>query len=189
MRAPDPPRDAASAAEAIAAALDARGCEFALGGAIALGYWGDPRGTVDVDLTIFVPKDKPQECVRILQEAGFDAPAEPAIRSLEENGFCPVRWGGLRVDVFLPTIPFYGEARARRRRVRLGNREVPVWSAEVLAVFKMMFFRLKDVADVDRILRVQGERFDRTWVRERLVEIYGERDPRVARWDELAAAK
>jgi hypothetical protein len=44
--------DPAQVAQAIAAALEAAGCDYALGGAIALGFWAEPRGTVDVDVTI-----------------------------------------------------------------------------------------------------------------------------------------
>ncbi len=48
-----------------------------------------------------------------------------------------------------------------------------------------MFFRRKDVADVEQILRARANEFEHLWVRERLVEIYGERDPRLSQWDEL----
>lgn len=51
-----------------------------------------------------------------------------------------------------------------------------------------MFFRRKDVADVEAIIRVQGKSLDRNWIRQQLVAMYGERDPRIAQWDELAAA-
>ena len=61
-----------------------------------------------------------------------------------------------------------------------------VWDAESLAVFKMMFFRRKDLADVEQILRTQGAQFDRLWVREQLAGMYGAGDPRLAAWDELA---
>ncbi len=55
---------------------------------------------------------------------------------------------------------------------------------EELAVFKMLFFRPKDVLDVKRMLEVQGARFDRGFVRDALVEMLGD-DPRIAKWDEL----
>jgi hypothetical protein len=55
-----------------------------------------------------------------------------------------------------------------------------------LTVFKMMFFRRKDLADVEQILRAQGASLDRVWVREQLAEIYGAGDPRLAAWDDLA---
>jgi hypothetical protein len=57
-------KDPAQVAQAIAAALDAAGCDYALGGAIALGFWAEPRGTVDVDVTIFVPPQQPTAGVR-----------------------------------------------------------------------------------------------------------------------------
>jgi hypothetical protein len=49
----------------------------------------------------------------------------------------------------LPNVDFYKTARRRRKRVDLGNQEVVVWDAESLAVFKMMFFRRKDLAGVE----------------------------------------
>jgi hypothetical protein len=47
------PTDAFQVAGQIAAALDRCGEDYALGGAIALAYWAVPRGTLDVDLTVF----------------------------------------------------------------------------------------------------------------------------------------
>ena len=47
------PINAAEVAKRLAELLDARKQEYALGGAIALGYWGVLRGTVDVDVTSF----------------------------------------------------------------------------------------------------------------------------------------
>ncbi len=85
----------------------------------------------------------------------------------------------------MPLIPFYEEARKRRRAVELGDRRVMVWDAETLCVFKMMLFRLKDLADVEEMLRVQGDRLDREWVLGQIQSIYGPRDPRTARWKEL----
>ena len=51
------------------------------------------------------------------------APAIPA-------GYCQVEYGGGRVDVFLPLIPFYEKARNRRRTVEFGDQSVLVWDAE-----------------------------------------------------------
>lgn len=49
----------------------------------------------------------------------------------------------------------------------------------------MMFFRRKDLADVEQILRTQGSTIDHAWVRNQLVTLYGERDPRLPAWDEI----
>lgn len=180
-----PPVDAAAVAGQLAEQLALRHQEYALGGAIALGYWSVPRGTVDVDLTLYVPPEKPSDCVWLLQEIGCDLSATQSLQSLREDGFCRVTYAGMRVDVFLPIVPFYEAARARRKCVELGHKPLMIWDAETLTVFKMMFFRRKDVADVEQILRTQGAQLDRTWVRNQLADMYGARDPRLAAWEDL----
>ena len=80
-----------------------------------------------------------------------------------------------------------GELGTRRGARSLGGKPLLVWSAEVVAVLKIVFFRGRDLVDVEKMLRFQGPHFDRDWVRERLVEIFGPRDPRIPAWDELVA--
>ena len=178
------PVNAAAVARQLAEQLELRRQEYALGGAIALGYWGTPRGTVDVDLTVYLPADKPSDCIWLLQDIGCELSAAEAVQSLRENGFCRASYAGMRVDVFLPTVPFYEAARVRRKRAALAGQPVMIWDAESLTVFKMMFFRRKDLADVEQILRTQ-DTLDRAWVRSQLAEMYGGGDPRLAAWDDL----
>ena len=177
--------NAAAVARQLAEQLHARGQEYALGGAIALGYWGVPRGTVDVDVTLYMPPEQPSESIWLLQDIGCKFSPTKAAESLREHGFCRVTFAGMDVDVFLPMLPFYEAARTRRKWVELGGQSVMVWDAESLAVFKMMFFRRKDLADIEQILRAQGTQFDRLWVREQLAGMYGPRDPRLSGWDDL----
>jgi hypothetical protein len=68
----------------------------------------------------------------------------------------------------------------------MAGRATWVHSAEVLAVFKMLFFRAKDLVDVERMLMVQGVAFDREFVRAALVDLLDE-DERIERWDEICA--
>jgi hypothetical protein len=167
-------------------ALDAVHVDYALGGAIALAFAGEPRATVDVDVTLFLPASNPDDCLAVLDQIGCSYERDEAVQFLTEHGYCRTMRDGVRVDVFLPTIPFYEAARQRRVQVLLRGHDVQVWSPEVLAVFKMMFFRRKDLADVERIIHIQGQ-LDRVWVRGQLVEIFGARDPRIPAWDELVA--
>ena len=171
----------------LAAALDQRKTAYALGGAIALGYWAEPRGTMDVDLTLFLPPEKPSECIWVLQDIGCDVPVAESVRLLQDHGFCRVTYRGLRVDVFFPTIPFYEIAKMRRRQVPLRENQIMVWDAETLAVFKMMFFREKDLLDLKQVLLKQGVAFDSQWVHNQLVDICGARDTRTVRWDEIVS--
>lgn len=183
MSAPEPNDTLAIAAE-LAGELAAQGQEYALGGALALGFWAAPRGTLDVDVTLFMPANQPGNCVWLLQDLGCLLDSAAALTSLREHGFCRVQYRGIHLDVFLPSIPFYEAAKNRRRQVRIGVQAVDIWDAETLTVFKMMFFRRKDVADIEQMLRAVPN-FDMAWVREQLVELYGVRDPRIVQWDEL----
>lgn len=178
--------DAAAVCCQLASQLDARGQEYAIGGAIAFGFWGAPRGTLDVDLTLYLPPEKPSHCIWFLQDLGCDLDSGAALESFREHGFCRVIHSGVQVDVFLPSFEFYEVARSRRKRVQLGDQAISIWDAETLVVFKMMFFRRKDLADVEQVLRAQGTSLDRQWIRSQLEGIYGARDPRLAQWDDLS---
>ena len=111
------PLNAATVARRLAEELRSHGQEYALGGAIALGYWGEPRGTVDVNITLFLPPGG-LPMFWLLQGIGCEFAAANAAESLREHGFCRVTFAGTDVDVFLPLVPFYEAARPRRRWTR-----------------------------------------------------------------------
>ncbi len=172
-------------AQRLARDIEAAGIEYGIGGAIALGYWAQPRGTLDVDITIYLPANQPTGCVRLLQSLGCEVNSQAAIDSLSEHGFCQVEFGQRRVDVFLPVIEFYEQARLRRQQVMLAGQDLKIWDAATLCVFKMMFFRRKDLADVEQILRVQGKAIEQDWVLQQLIDLYGQHDPRISQWKSL----
>lgn len=169
----------------LAMRLDEADVDYAFGGAIALAFAGEPRATIDVDITLFVDPPEPVACVNVLHQIGCAFRRPAALESLGEHGYCRVDFAGMPLDVFLPTIPFLAEARHRRIRVRLSGQPCSVYDPASLVVLKMMFYRKKDLADVQQILRVQGPALDRVWVREQLVSIFGRHDPRITAWDDL----
>jgi hypothetical protein len=146
-----------------------------------------PLDPGEVDITLFMPKDKPAALTWELQEIGCHVSVTRATQSLREHGHCSVSFAGTRVDVFIPTTDFYDKMKARRRRMHLGQDLVAVVDAECLAVLKMMFFREQDLLDIKQILRAQRDQFDRAWVREQIAEQFGSRDLRITRWDELTS--
>ncbi|HVV82471.1 MAG TPA: hypothetical protein VHE35_05300 [Kofleriaceae bacterium] len=180
------PADAAEAGLRIARALDDAALDYALGGALALGAHGVPRGTLDVDVNVFTPDEALPAVIGALTSVGISIDEAAATGRARNEGMFIGDWAGMRIDVFVPSIPFSAEA--GRTRVRLVDPEgVGVWflSAEALAVFKLLFFRPKDLADLERLVAVRGAAFDRGYVRRWIVEMMGEDDPRVVAWDEL----
>ena len=167
--------------------LDAFGVDGAVGGALAVGLWSEPRSTIDVDITLFLDPKYPEKCVSLLTAIGCEFHRDKATDLLREFGYCKVSWRDCIVDIFLPTNPFLLLAKHRRSSLMFRGREVRFWNAEVMAVLKMMFYREKDYFDLEKLIRAQGTKLDRTWVRQRLTEICGELDPRINTWDELCA--
>ena len=165
-------------------ALEAARIPYAIGGAIALATWSEPRATKDIDLTLFVDEHVPDAAFDALEAAGLVVSRDAARREARNRGLFVLRSPtGHRVDVFVPSIPFYSVAEQRRRRVRLADRDTYVLDPESLAVFKLLFFRPKYLIDIARMLEIRP--VDATVVRDALIETVGEDDILVVRWDEL----
>lgn len=182
------PADAAEAGLRIAHALESEGLPYALGGALALGAHGVPRGTLDVDVNVFVRDDEVPRVTRCLRGLGVELDEPAALAQARRDGIMIGRWAGMRIDVFVPSIPFSEEA--GRTRVQLSDGEgESIWflSAEALSVFKLLYFRPKDLVDLERLLAVQGAALDRAYVRFWMVDMMGDQDERVAAWDDLDA--
>ncbi len=180
---------ACSIARRLADVLETHDIPYAIGGALALGYYTEPRGTVDVDINIFVtPPDAIDALLRTLGEIGFQVERpETVVRTATEDGQFRGRIDGVRVDVFVPAIDYYASLQQRRRRVPFGGGNVWVLGAEDLAVLKLMFFRPKDVADLHALARDYGERLDAEAVRAQVVALVGDDDTRVDEWDRIVA--
>ncbi len=180
-------RDPADAGQRIADALEHAGLPYAIGGALALAVAGVPRGTADVDVNVFVEDDGIGDAIAALCGLGIEIDEAAARARARRDGMFVGRWDGMRIDVFLPSIPFAHEARRTRVRVT-DDTGWSGWflSAEALTVFKLLFFRGKDLVDLERLVAVRSE-LDHAYVRGWIVDMMGEQDPRVVRWDELVA--
>ena len=180
------PDDAAQAGLLIAHALQAAGFSHALGGALALGAHGVPRGTLDVDVNVFVPEAEVPRVIDCLQGLGVAIDKPGALARAGRDGMFVGSWSGMRIDVFVPSIPFSAEAANKRVLLTSVDGE-SAWflAAESLAVFKLMFFRPKDLADLERLVAIQGSALDRGYVRTWIADMMGDQDERVRAWDDL----
>lgn len=182
-----PPRSAAEAAQAIADRLEGAGHPYAIGGALALAVAGVPRGTADVDLNVFVDGPAVAAVARLLLDMGMVLDVAASVAEAERDGMFAARWDGMRIDVFVPSIPFSVEAGRTRVRVTADGWSGWFLAPEAIAVFKLLFFRGKDVVDLERLVAVRGSDLDHAYVRRWIVDMMGEGDERVARWDDLVA--
>jgi hypothetical protein len=156
--------------------LDEAQIPHAFGGAFAL-LWctGDPRGTVDIDVNIFVP---PSEVQRVLDALPDDiVPTDDAVAQLTGTGQCRVLFDRHPVDIFLDTTPFHDDLRLHVQHHQLADTNLPFLGCNDLAVFKAFFERRKDWADIEAMLR--AGRIDVPYVVGLLSEYLGPDDHRV----------
>lgn len=84
-------------------------------------------------------------------------------------------------------VKWTASPRAGARPSEVTSRCACTGCASTSSCRKFLFFRTKDILDVERLVAFGGESFDRDYVRQRLVDLVGDSDERVTRWDRLIA--
>lgn len=177
--------DIAEAARKVGVTLEKAGIEYAIGGALALGIHGALRATRDVDVNVFCEPARLSDALAALANAGVRVNEATAVREAATEGWFTGWLDVVRIDVFVPSIDFSWEA--ARRRVQRPFAGTVLWflSAESLCVFKLLFFRTKDLADLEQLVLTTP--LDRAWVKETIASMMGSDDPRVAAWDRITS--
>jgi hypothetical protein len=162
---------------AVCESLDRAAVPWALGGALALAYaTNEPRGTRDIDVNVFVgPADARAVFAAMPVGVVFtDADVDEA-RTRDQ---VRLWWDTTPIDVFFASDLFHFEVAGRCRTVPFEGRRIKVLAAEDLAVFKALFDRTKDWADIEAM--IESNAVDLQLAAERLGGLLGD-DPRVAR--------
>jgi hypothetical protein len=127
--------------------------EHAFGGAIALAYCTEePRGTRDLDVNIFVAPERAREALAALPASVVVSEAN--LTMAEQEGQVRVWWGQeTPIDVFLDIHDFHRDVERGVRWVAFEDRTIPVLGCLALAVFKALFDRTKDWADIEEMIK------------------------------------
>ena len=164
-------------------ALSRRRIPHAFGGAIALAYWTlEPRGTRDIDVNVFVAAGEAERVLRALPD-GVDRP-EGTAEAIARDGQIRLWWDDTPLDLFFDYVPVHEEAARNRRTVPFEGTRIPVLGPVELAVFKVMFDRTRDWADVEAM--AAAGTLDVDAVKTTLGALIGDHDERFARLDEAA---
>lgn len=137
-------------------ALYTAGLRHAVGGALALAiHVREPRATVDIDLNVFADPQHPEPLLDCLPVAIERHPS--AVEDLRHTGQTRLWWRGdaldTPIDLFLPQHPEFHQLVAERAEpMRFGEDVIDVITATDLMVFKMLFDRRKDWADIEALV-------------------------------------
>lgn len=167
--------------------LSARSIPYAIGGALAYGLWSEPRATKDIDVNVFVPLAELPRVFDALRSLSANFDEARARHEALEQGMFIAHLAGYRVDVFIPSIDFSWEAHRTAREQTIRGHPYRFLSPEALAVFKLLFFRPKDLLDLEKLVFVQGTALDVEYVRRKMVEMMGEDDERTKAWDRIVS--
>jgi hypothetical protein len=176
-----PPRDdgAPSLPEKVVAlheALDGARVPHAIGGALALAYYAEPRATIDVDINVFVPTERWEDVRDALAPLGVDVGVD--VRALTRDDQARLWWDRNPVDLFFSYDEFHEEMRRGARRVPFAGATLPILAPEHLAVCKAMFDRPKDWLDIEQIL-VATDPLDLAEIESWLERMVSDGDPRL----------
>ncbi len=126
--------------------------EYLLVGGYAVGYYGYPRATSDMDIWIAVKPTNANKIVSALNEFGFDAPELTTDLFLEENkiirmGVPPVR---LEIITTISGVDF-DSCYQQKKHGKIDGVEVNIIDLENLRKNKTASGRYKDLNDLENL--------------------------------------
>jgi hypothetical protein len=157
----------------------------AIGGALALAYYAEPRATIDVDINVFVHTDGWPAIRDALAPLGVDVGVDQ--KKLDRDGQVRIWWDRNPVDLFFSYDPFHDEMRRSARKVPFNGVTIPILGPEHLAVCKAMFDRPKDWLDIEQMI-VATSPLDLEEIKGWLERMVGERDPRLSKLLEVESS-
>ncbi|MEW5766175.1 MAG: nucleotidyl transferase AbiEii/AbiGii toxin family protein [bacterium] len=146
--------------------FDSAGIQYVFIGGIALQWWGEPRFTRDVDVTILVDLGKEEVVIKKILSA-FPPRIPDALGFALKNRVCLVSTkDGYEIDISLGIPGYEEEVMKRAVEFNVDKRHiVRICSAEDLIIHKVVAGRPQDLNDIEGIILRQGKRLDIKYIR------------------------
>jgi hypothetical protein len=134
-------------------------------GGVAVGVWGEPRVTRDVDLKVLLGRDQAERLVDLLGD-DLKPLQRDSLESLRRQGILFVMdAAGTRVDLLLADTSHDVEAIERSREITVSpGLAIRVCTAEDLVIYKLVATRSRDHEDASGVIRRQGSSLDETYI-------------------------
>jgi hypothetical protein len=159
----------------VSRALAEIGIVHTVGGSLAASFAGEPRSTIDIDIVAAIEHVHVDPLVALLSDDYYidGASLRRAVHERSSTNLIHHR-SQLKVDLFVAGgTPLDAKQLARRRTVDVGNgRSLPVHPPEDILLQKLRWYQKggatsdRQWRDIQGIIRVQGARLDRAYLRE-----------------------
>lgn len=164
--------DVIQAAAELQAVCQSQNWQFCFIGGLALQRWGEPRETVDVDLSLFAGFGDEQEFCDVLLKHFTPRISDAATFARERRVLLLRSPKGVGLDVALAALPY--EALVIERSsffVYPPDVSLRTCSAEDLIVLKAFAGRGQDWVDVERTIVRQTGKLDWNYIRQQLLPL------------------
>lgn len=127
--------------------MRARSLTWLIGG-MSNAAWGEPRATLDIDLTIWIDENNiPPLLTRLEKE--FDLLPDRPLAFMLETHVLPVKTrSGVRIDLIWGNLPYEEEAIKRAIPMPVSGQSVRFCTAEDMILHKIISSREKNLSDV-----------------------------------------
>ena len=151
----------------LARLLAAHRIPYMIIGGQAVLYYGSPRLTQDVDITLGVDTDAYERLARFCRATKLTPLVKHPDAFAHETHVLPVTDAvtGVRVDFIFSNTPYERQAIRRARRVRSGTTTLHLTTVDDLIVHKLVAGRPVDVDDVRVMLAKQARHIHPAYVR------------------------
>jgi len=148
--------------------LEDQGIDYMLVGGLAVGIWGEPRATVDIDFLVAIGFDDFDTLKQKLTESNKFVFIHDKPMVFEKITFLRVTLKSntdITVDFLFADDEFKNTALQRKELVKVNDFSLYISSPEDLIILKLLSGRLQDRLDAEKILEIQKDNLDQEYIR------------------------
>lgn len=155
----------------IAALFEKHKIKYMVIGGLANAKWGQPRATLDIDITVWVSDNEIKNVVSML-EGSYALLVDKPLEFIRQTRVLPLKTHqDQRIDIIFGALPFERQAIERALKVEIGKASANFCTPEDLILFKIISERPRDLEDVKGILRFRKEDLDYSYLEPRIQEL------------------
>lgn len=140
-------------------------------GGIANAFWGEPRATIDIDVTVWIEERGISQFIEKIGHRFTILPTDP-VEFIEHSRVLPVKDEfGTNIDIIFGVLPYEHEAINRTVAIQIGGVEVNFISLEDLILHKIISERQKDHDDVRGLIKHRKNNINRIYLDSKIEEL------------------
>ncbi|MBC8204078.1 MAG: nucleotidyltransferase [FCB group bacterium] len=154
----------------IAIFLDDNIVPYMVIGGIANAVWGEPRATLDIDVTIWIENDKIPGFVDKVSQ-NFKILSRQPLDFIEKTNVLPLIDDDVRIDIIFGRLPFEKEAVRRAVTRKINDHDIRFISVEDLIIQKIISEREKDYSDAQKLVSKNKKIINKKYIEKRLKKL------------------